>query len=99
MINVMVDHDKAGAMKKWVNGVINSWLVRILENVQEKRGNISGLDNLTEDARKLIVRAVLDISQPDQRSIVLSTCLHHGIIQMFHIPTSELNNVTVIGLD
>jgi len=99
MINVMVDHDKSGAMRKWVDGIVKSWVVRILETIEEKNGDITGLDSLTEDARKLIIRAIMGILQPEERSIVFSTCLHHGIISMMLIPSSELEHVTIIRLD
>ena len=99
MINVMVEHDKAGAMKKWVDGIVNSWIVRILESIEDRSGDSTGIENLSEDAQKLIIRAIVGIARPENRSIVLSTCIHHGIIPIFLIPIEELNNVSIIGLD
>ena len=99
MINTMVDHDQAGAMKKWVDGIVKSWIVRLLENIQDNKGDITGIEDLTEDARKLIIRAIMGIPQPEKRNIVLSTCLYHDIIPMFLIPVEELNNVTIIRVD
>ena len=99
MINVMVEHDRAGAMKKWVDGIVKSWVVRILEDIEDRDGDTTGLNELTEDGRKLIVRSIMGIPQHEKRSIIFSTCLHHDILPMFLIPVAELNNVTIIGLD
>ena len=99
MINVMVDHDRAGAMKKWVDGIVKSWVVRILENIEDSGGDTTGLEDLLEDGTKLIVRAVMAIPRPENRSVIWSTCIHHGIIPMFLIPIEELNNVTIKRVD
>ena len=99
MINVMVEHDRAGAMRKWVDGIVSSWLVRMLETIQESNGNVKGIENLLPDGQKLIVRAIMSIERPEKRTVIFSTCLHHEIITIDLIPIQESQHVTIIGLD
>ena len=99
MINIMVAHNQAGAMPKWVNGMVKSSLVQLLALIEENQGNIKGIEKLTMDAQLLIVRAIRSIPQAEKRGIVLSTCLHYGIVFKYQIPVDELNNVTIIPVD
>ena len=80
MINVMVDHDKGGAMEEWVDGIVRGWLIRLLRR-QEKGETIGeSLKDLSEDAEKLIIRAIMSITGDDTRNHILATCIDLQII-------------------
>ena len=99
MLNVMVDHDKAGAMEDWVDGTVKAWLGKMIKASKDVENLQTLGDGLSPHAKGLIVRAIMSIPKHEQRTILFSTCLHMYILDLHHIPLDEAAHVQLKPVD
>ena len=99
MLNVMTKHDNAGAMVKWVDGMVKAWTMRLMSALENVNDPLWLGEQLDETTKFLIVRAIMTIPKFDERMIVFSTCLHKNIIELHHIPNDEVKHVNIKSVD